>query len=69
MGLFKKKTIPVRIGGPDGTDLRCQSCGHDEFWTYETRLSLVSIFSWPRLDAMCYVCNRCGYIHWFAVQN
>lgn len=49
--------------------LHCLVCAHDEF---EQRSALLNTsaatffgFDWANRSANCFVCNRCGYIHWF----
>ena len=52
-----------------GKELRCLICGHDEFWRREGQLNTAaaSLFQldWANKSAVCIVCDRCGYIHWF----
>lgn len=52
-----------------GFKLRCEICGHQRFWTREAQLNtaVASFFSfdWANPSATCYVCESCGYIHWF----
>jgi predicted nucleic-acid-binding Zn-ribbon protein len=49
--------------------LRCQMCDHDEFNRREvllnTTLATLFNFDWANRSAMCFVCDRCGYVHWF----
>ncbi|MEK7686038.1 MAG: hypothetical protein AAB466_11510 [Verrucomicrobiota bacterium] len=51
--------------------LKCQVCGHDEFHKRKAQLntSVASFlgFDWANRSAQCYVCAKCGYIHWFLV--
>jgi predicted nucleic-acid-binding Zn-ribbon protein len=52
-----------------GKVLKCQVCGHDEFSKREAQLntagmSFVSL-DWVNASAVCFVCEQCGYIHWF----
>jgi hypothetical protein len=53
----------------NGTRLACQVCSHDKFWRTEGQLntSVATFFNldWVNPSAVCYVCDRCGYIHWF----
>ena len=67
MGLFgKKEAERVRIGE---IDLKCEICKQDRFWRREAQLntSVATFFSldWANASADCYVCDSCGYIHWF----
>lgn len=49
--------------------LVCQVCRHDKFWRTEGQLntSVATFFNldWANPSAACFVCDRCGYIHWF----
>jgi len=49
--------------------LRCAICGHHRFWRREaqlhTALGTVLNLDWAAPSATCYVCDDCGYIHWF----
>lgn len=67
MGLFsspKPKSFMV-LDKP----LHCQICGHDEFNRREVLLNttLATLFNvdWANRSAMCFICDRCGYVHWF----
>ena len=52
-----------------GLSLRCEICKHDRFWTREAQLNTAVAtffnFDWANKTATCYVCDGCGYIHWF----
>jgi predicted nucleic-acid-binding Zn-ribbon protein len=52
-----------------GRQLKCQVCGHDEFERREGQLNTAtaSFFNldWTNTSAICFVCEKCGYIHWF----
>jgi len=67
VGLFgEKKPVKVQI---QGKPLRCQICGRDAFWHREAQLNTAVAtffnFDWANASANCYVCDGCGYIHWF----
>ena len=68
MELFGKKE-PERIALAGGTQLRCEICKHDHFWQREAQLNTAVAtffdFDWANATAVCYVCDGCGYIHWF----
>jgi hypothetical protein len=71
MGLFGQGAPePVRIGE---LDLRCEICKHDQFWTRSAQLNTAVAtffnFDWANPTATCYVCDGCGYIHWFLPQR
>ena len=67
MALFgKKEPEAVTVAG---LSLRCEICKHDRFWTREAQLNTAVAtffnFDWANKTATCYVCDGCGYIHWF----
>ena len=67
MGLFgKKESERVQVAG---LTLRCEICKNDRFWAREAQLNTAVAtffnFDWANPTADCYVCDRCGYIHWF----
>jgi hypothetical protein len=68
MALFGKME-PERIDLASGTRLRCEICKHDRFWQREAQLNTAVAtffnFDWANATAVCYVCDGCGYIHWF----
>lgn len=52
-----------------GKVLHCQHCGNDAFHRREAQLNtaVASLFNldWANASAACFVCDRCGHIHWF----
>ncbi len=55
----------VRIAG---RQLRCQVCDYTRFFGREARLTTgASLFGqdWTNSKANCFVCEQCGYVHWF----
>lgn len=56
-----------------GQPLRCEICGHERFWQREAQLNtaVATFFNFDRANATatCYVCDGCGYIHWFLPQR
>ena len=66
MGLFGN--MPERIDVA-GVALRCQICRHDLFWEREAQLNTMFFtlldIDWLNRVATCYVCDGCGYVHWF----
>jgi len=69
MSWLKKDPIGVDI---QGRELKCLVCGHDAFWKKEAQLntagaSLMNL-EWTSPTGNCYVCAKCGYIHWFLPQ-
>ncbi|RYG71600.1 hypothetical protein EON80_05045 [bacterium] len=70
MGLFSdNEPTPVEI---QGKALTCQICGHDTFQSREAQLNTATAtffnMDWANASATCYICARCGYIHWFLPQ-
>lgn len=67
MGWFEEKA-PQRVHVGE-IELRCQICRHDEFRQREAQLNtaVASFFDldWANRTASCYVCDHCGYVHWF----
>ncbi len=55
-----------------GLKLRCEICKHEHFWHRRAQLhgAVASFFDieWIGPNADCFVCGRCGYIHWFLPQ-
>jgi len=56
-----------------GLELKCEICKHDLFWQREAQLNTAVAtffnFDWANVKAVCYVCEGCGYIHWFLPQR
>lgn len=53
-----------------GKELRCQHCGHGRFADQQIELDRVFgtswiWFKWWESLANVYVCERCGFLHWF----
>ena len=50
-------------------ELKCLVCAHELFWRREVKLTegVPTIYypSWKDRYALCLVCEKCGYIHWF----
>ena len=57
---------PVQIGG---RPLTCHVCGHTQFRRRKAKLNTtwMTLFDldWLNRSADCYVCDNCGYVHWF----
>ena len=71
MGLFgKKEAEPVQIAG---LTLHCEICKHERFWKRQAQLNTAVAtffnFDWANPAADCYVCDGCGYIHWFLTKR
>ena len=71
MGLFgKKEPERVRVGN---LDLHCEICKHDRFWPRQAQLNTAVAtffnFDFANAEADCYVCDGCGYIHWFLLRR
>jgi len=70
MGFFgNSEPEPVEVAG---VELRCEICKSETFWQRKAQLNtaVASFFAvdWANPSADCYVCSRCGYIHWFLPQ-
>lgn len=50
-----------------GHHLRCQVCEFTRFFRREARLSTGASFGqdWANSKAECFVCEQCGFVHWF----
>jgi predicted nucleic-acid-binding Zn-ribbon protein len=70
MGLFDAPE-PVNVE-VKGNILQCLVCGHQKFWRREAQLHTAAAtffqVEWTNPTALCYVCDNCGYIHWFLPQ-
>lgn len=68
MGVFGKEQ-PKHVELRSGDELRCTVCGFDRFFERKGQLntSAASFFGldWANPTAECWVCGRCGHIHWF----
>jgi len=67
MSIFKKpepKSYEVA-----GIHLKCLVCGHHEFSKREAQLNTTAAtffnLDWTNPSGVCFVCDKCGYIHWF----
>ena len=51
-----------------GNPLRCQVCEFTRFYRRESQLTTAASFGqdWANSKAECFVCEQCGYVHWFA---
>jgi predicted nucleic-acid-binding Zn-ribbon protein len=53
----------------NGEKMKCLMCEHDQFWVRKTLMNTVgfSFFNldWANKSATNYVCDKCGYVHWF----
>src|SRR5688500_7389425 len=52
-----------------GKQLRCQVCDYTRFYRREAGLSsgASNVFGqeWAHSQATCFICEQCGYVHWF----
>ncbi len=69
---MSNETPSVSEAGPAeilGRGLKCLVCGHGAFFKREAQLNTkVATFfkmDWANASGTCYVCEQCGYIHWF----
>ena len=63
----QKQAEGVRVA--TGKSLECIVCQHTRFWKrsaqLNTRLATFVQLEWVNPSATCYICDRCGYVHWF----
>ena len=55
----------VRVAGQQ---LRCQVCDYTRFFRREAGLTGASSFfgqDWANSKASCFICEQCGFVHWF----
>lgn len=67
MGIFNKKQVnKVTI---NNKPLKCVICEHDTFGQSKVHLNKASStffgLDWLDQSGICFICNNCGYIHWF----
>ena len=59
--------MKVTVG--EDIQLKCQVCGREEFEERQAQLNTatMSLFGldWLNRSARCFVCLRCGFVHWF----
>lgn len=52
-----------------GLKLECVICKKSQFWTRQTLMNTAGMsfmnLDWANKSATNYVCNNCGYVHWF----
>ncbi|HXF96675.1 MAG TPA: hypothetical protein VNI61_11310 [Gemmatimonadales bacterium] len=60
---------PAEVGG---RPLTCQVCGHTRFRRRRAKLNTTWMtffeLDWLNRSADCYVCDRCGFVHWFLTR-
>jgi predicted nucleic-acid-binding Zn-ribbon protein len=65
--MAKKLEVKERI--IKGNELVCAVCKNDTFWARETLMNTVGMtilkLDWANKKAQNYVCDNCGYVHWF----
>jgi hypothetical protein len=68
MGLFSgsPKPEPALVAG---VSLRSEICKHERFYHRKSQVhgAVASFFDleWLSPTADCYICAKCGYLHWF----
>ena len=69
MSIFEMKKEQPETIEINGIKLVCQVCGQNKFWKTEGHLntSMATFFGldWTNVSASCFICDNCGYIHWF----
>ena len=68
MSMFSKEK-PKRVVLRTQAELTCSVCDFDLFFERKGQLNtaVASFFGmdWTNPTAECWVCGRCGYVHWF----
>lgn len=68
----RKEIYPTNIE-VENKILECQHCGNDKFLKREGILvtTLIAFFltPWWNESARCFVCSKCGFVHWFLNRN
>jgi len=56
-----------------GHQLECQVCKNDTFWERETLMNTPGLtffgLEWANKRAQNYICDNCGYVHWFLEKS
>jgi len=56
----------------NGIKLECVICKHTLFWTRSTLMNTTGMtffnLDWANKSATNYVCDSCGYVHWFLAK-
>jgi len=72
MGLFSKQSKEAETKMVNNRYLSCQYCNHNMFFTRKAQLNTAGMslldMDWANKSATCYVCEQCGYIHWFLID-
>jgi len=70
MSFLKSDPVAIEV---QGRKLKCLICSHDEFRKREAQLNTAGAtffnLDWANASGTCYVCAKCGYIHWFLPQQ
>ena len=52
-----------------GHQLKCTVCKNDTFWERETLMNTPGLtflgLEWANKKAQNYICDNCGFVHWF----
>lgn len=52
-----------------GNKLKCVVCKNDTFWERRTLMNTPGMtfmsLDWANKTAQNYICDNCGYVHWF----
>ncbi|MBT8283625.1 MAG: hypothetical protein KJO86_07830 [Muriicola sp.] len=52
-----------------GRKLKCTICENDTFWMRKTLMNTKGMtffkLDWANREAENYICDSCGYVHWF----
>lgn len=56
-----------------GNKLECQVCKNDTFWERETLMNTPGLtflgVEWANKRSQNYICDHCGFVHWFLEKN
>lgn len=67
------KNKEVREVQIQGKKLTCPICKHDQFWSRETLMNTPGMtffgVEWLNKAATNYICDSCGYVHWFVTNR
>ena len=74
--IFTLNDIKIMKDKPEATEiiikgnkLECSVCRNDTFWERQTLMNTPGMtflgLEWANKKAQNYICDHCGYVHWF----
>ena len=73
MPLFGQRQYDAETVKVGQKTLICLVCGHGRFRRRRAQLNtaLATFFKldWANRSATCFICEQCGYIHWFLAER